>query len=273
MKQVNCQDVEPLIPATAAGALDEDEAQAIRAHLAICPPCVKHYHDFQQTVEQLAYAVPQVPPPAALRVKILQVVTTTAQPAPAQVPSLMPLNGARPAGRARPDRPQRPLATLYQQFAPATLAACLLLLIGAGIWIGVLSERMTMMERGVAQQQAVRDLLHQPGAEMAALKPTASTIPAGGQVIMAPGHRQVAVMAVHLPPPANGRTYQLWMLQHGNQQPVPAGLLYVDGDGTVMTMVDTPSDPGAMAGVRITDEPSAGSRTPTGTNWLEAWYR
>jgi hypothetical protein len=271
MKHVSCQEVEPLLPATAAGALDQDEAHAVKAHLAGCPPCVQSLHELEETVEQLAYAVPQVAPPAELRIRVLRAVITTPQVSErgmAHGPFLaasIPRAGAPPRSLAH-------LGGAYQRLAPALLAAALILLVGGSVWLGSMTQRLTAMEQRLAQQDAVYDLLRQPGSEMAALKPVGANVPAGGQAIMAPGRHEVAIMATRLPQLPAGRAYQLWLLKRGGSPPVPAGLIRVDDAGVAMAMVSTPADPDQMAGMRITDEPESGSVAPTGASWLEGWY-
>ncbi|HET7077423.1 MAG TPA: anti-sigma factor [Chloroflexia bacterium] len=263
MKHVTCREVELLLPATAAGALDVDEEETVRDHLAICPPCVKQLHDFQDTVEQLAFAVPQVDPPQALRAKVLQAIAVTAQPA----------RGFRPvplAAAARPRQPRAPgrFGAAYRRFAPAALAACLLLLVASGIWIGIMTQRVEMMNDTLAQQQELRDLLQQPNSQMAMLKATNPDSAASGQAIMAPGHNRLGIMAAHLP--TTGGTYQVWLLKHGNTAPVLAGHLVCDGAGVAWAVVNTPADPNQMAGIRITDTEQGSS---TGVPVLEGWYR
>ena len=263
MKHVTCREVELLLPATAAGALDVDEEETVRDHLATCPPCVKQLHDFQETVEQLAYAVPQVAPPVALRAKVLQSVSVTVQQPPRSRPAALAA-----AGAARKTRTSGSFGAAYRRFAPAALAACLLLLVGSGIWIGVMTQRVEMMNETLTQQQEMRDLLQQPNSQMALLKATNPDSSASGQAIMAPGHNRLGIVAAHLP--TTSGTYQVWLLKHGNTAPVLAGHLICDGAGVALAVVDTPADPNEMAGIRITDTERGNS---TGTPVLEGWYR
>ena len=272
MKHLTCQDIELLLPATAAGALDGDEAQTVKAHLALCPPCLKHLHDYQETVEQLAYTVPQVAPSALLRDRVLGSLSTAPEVV-MRAPGVASRNGSRPPVAMRSMRPPSRLGQVYRRVAPAALAACLILLIGSGVWMGVMTQQLDFATRSMQQQASMRDLLRAPGAEMAPLKSTKAGSTAGGQAIMAPGRNQVAIMATHLPPLPSGRGYQLWLLQHGNTLPIRAAQLSVDGSGVLMNVVYVTADPSQMAGMRITDEPLSGSDTPTGQSWLEGWYR
>jgi hypothetical protein len=267
MKQVTCIEVEVLLPAMAAGALDGDDAQNVYGHLAICPPCLKHLRDFQETVEQLAFVVPQVAPPSELRLRVMQSVKTSAPVA--RAPLSLPLLPATNGRAAAPPPPK--LLTIYRNAAPAVLAACVLILVGAGLWMGMMREQLQTQERQLQQQAAVYNMLHDPQSSFTTLKPPKADTLAAGQAIMAPQRREVGLMVTHLPQPPAGRIYQLWLLRHG-ADPVPAGQFVVDENGAVMTTMPVSTD--QMAGLRVTDEPAGSpSPTPTGPTWLEVWYK
>ncbi len=270
MKQVTCIEIEVLLPAMAAGALDADDAHAVHAHLAICPPCLLHLRDFQAAVEQLAFAVPQVAPPAELRSRVLYLVAHSPAAAP---PAALPLSfgGPRIAANRVPAPAAGGLLPLYQRVAPALLAACLLLLVGTGVWAGTLRQQVLLQQQQLQGQATLNQMMHAPGVTLAALN-AQNNSPAHGQAVLAPHYQQVALLLTSLPQPPPGRRYQLWLLRH-NAAPVPAGMFTVDEQGVGMVMVDTPADPADMAGLQITDEPAGGSPAPSGTAWLEGWYR
>lgn len=287
MKHVTCQEVEPLLPATAVGALDQDEAQEVQGHLEACSPCRKHLHQFEETVEHLAYAVPLVSPPAQLRVRVLQAVTHDERLEDNVGPYLPPMNGARRQPASPTTRAPGGLLTFYTRVAPAALAACLLLLLGSGVWLGSLSQQVNalsadrkqlqanqaVLDNKLTQQALVLRLLEQPGAETAIFKPVVPNSPAAGEAIMAPGYKQVGLMLTHVPLSTSGNVYKLWMLPRGGQPQLYAGILPpADGSGVIVYVFDTPADPSQMAGIRITKEPDAVSNISTGPSWLEAWY-
>ncbi len=272
IKQITCVEIEVLLPAMAAGALDADDAHAVHTHLAICPPCLLHLRDFQAAVEQLAFAVPQVAPPAELRSRVLYLVAHSPAVAPAG-PLSLPLGNGRVAGRRLPPPAVGGILPLYQRVAPALLAACLLLLAGMGVWAGTLSEQLAQQHQLLQQQAILSDMMHTPGVTLAALTAPANSGTARGQAVLAPRHRQVALLITSLPQATAGRRYQLWLLRH-DAPPTPAGVFTVDDQGAGMVMVDTTADPTEMAGLRITDTPATdGSPAATGTTLLEGWYR
>lgn len=279
MKHFTCKDVEPLLPATAAGALDADDETPVHEHLATCHPCLKYLHDYQETVVHLAYTAPQMDPPPYLRQKVLQAITITtytasayraAGPLPDPPPALTPSKGS--AARARAGRAPGRWFALYRQAAPALLAVCLILLAGTTISMALMAGQLDALTLRVEREHRIYTMLTAPGSKLAAFKSSAQGSKAIGQAIMAPGIKQVAIMATHLPQPPSGRGYYLWMLYRGAPMPQPGAWLPVDGAGVMMAVAEIPIDPEQADGLRITDETLGGTPTPTGTNWLEGWY-
>jgi len=92
-------------------------------------------------------------------------------------------------------------------------------------------------------------------------------VQSGGQATLEVQDGQGRLVASHLPDPPNGRVYQVW-LDKGGKTPEPTNVLFTtsnDGSATA----DVPSLDGVKR-VMVTDEPSGGSRTPTGKLLLTA---
>ena len=92
-------------------------------------------------------------------------------------------------------------------------------------------------------------------------------VQSGGQATLEVQDDQGRLVATHLPDPPNGRVYQVW-LDKGGKAPEPTNVLFTtsnDGSATA----DVPSLDGVKR-VMVTDEPSGGSRTPTGKLLLTA---
>jgi anti-sigma-K factor RskA len=81
--------------AYALGALEPDEAEAFRRHMAQCVVCRDEVNQFRRVAEELALAAPQHPVPRGLRRRVLQEVRTQARSAPARP-------GRRAFARLRP---------------------------------------------------------------------------------------------------------------------------------------------------------------------------
>jgi anti-sigma-K factor RskA len=74
------------------------------------------------------------------------------------------------------------------------------------------------------------------------------------------------VAAVNLPPPPDGRTYQLWGIR-GTEAPVSLGIFETTPAGTALVTL-SPSDQEDFDVSAITEEPAGGSPQPTTTPFL-----
>lgn len=251
-----------LLPAYAFGALEGDDLHQLEAHLATgCPECRRQLALLQGGLEALASSIPRVEPSARTRERLLHRVGDE--------------------GRGRWMLPLRRLAL------PA--AALLGVLV---IWGGVRQARLGRevehlraerdllesqveslgRELGVARTEARRTaatlaILSTPGARairLAGLGPAPGAI---GETFIEPGHGRAVFWAFHLPPPAPGKTYQLWWI--GSAGPVSAGTFDVDARGQGRVEIDRVDRPGEIQVWAVTLEPAGGVPQPTGAMVLK----
>ncbi len=268
MHAFTCEEIEPLLPAAAAGALDADDNAAVQGHVFACALCLPRLAEYEGVVEQLAYAVPQVTPSATLLPRLLAAVQApapVAAPVPAPVPVATPF---QPRPTLVPVAAPRvglldSLLGAYRRLAPAGFAAALLLVVLLGAWSLNLNGQ-------VEKQRDLAAMLRMPNSQSVALQPMTTTTSASAQVYLAPGHAELALVVAHLMPQP-GRVYQLWLLMKDGHA-MPCGTVQVDDHGVAMGMVRLPVDPADSVGIMITDESSAQPQIPTGTHWLEAHY-
>jgi hypothetical protein len=64
-----------------------------------------------------------------------------------------------------------------------------------------------------------------------------------------------------MPPPPEGRIYQVWIKRPGRDPQPTSALWSVDASGDANVMV--PGDMDGVEAVLVTDEPEGGSRTPS----------
>src|SRR5689334_4363929 len=105
-----CEEIELLLPAAAAGALDPDESRLVQAHLLDCARCLPLLAEYEQVIEQLAYAVPQREPSPQVFDRLMAAIQTAPVAAVVDAPPVrapLPANGA--AARPAP-APRRSLA-------------------------------------------------------------------------------------------------------------------------------------------------------------------
>jgi anti-sigma-K factor RskA len=79
--------------------------------------------------------------------------------------------------------------------------------------------------------------------------------------------RGLVFIALNLPAPPPGRTYQLWVLT-AQPAPISAGLMKPDADGRVSAIFETPQDLPKPVAVAVTLEPEGGVPAPTGDKYL-----
>jgi anti-sigma-K factor RskA len=230
------------------GALSTDERVEFEAHLLACVECTLEVRAFARLADALPYAAPPVDPPARLRDRVIAVAQT--KPATAGLTATtVPPRSDSAAGELKPR------ATLM----PWLLAAAsLAMAVGLGAYSVALRRAASDAETVVivlGASDLVRvELAGQPVAPRASARAFWSR------------SRGLVFTASNLPPPATGRTYQLWII--AGQTPVGAGLLKPGADGIVHAVFATPSDLANAVAIAVTIEPDGGVPAPTGDKYL-----
>jgi len=223
-----------LLPAYALDRLDQDEAQAVAAHLEACASCRHELAAYQRAASQIALSAPLVGTPPGLKNRLM------AQIRPA-------------ASRARP-APASFWKRLWGTPRPAVLAmqlATLLIIVTLGatdvaVWRQVDQEVASVVEAGL---QTIR----LKGTELA---PTAK-----GMVIISGDGKHGLIYVDGLPFLEARQVYQAWMGEI--KAPLNAGLLDLNPQGhgwlevtsQEQRLVDYPL-------FRVTIEPAGGSPQP-----------
>ncbi|MFH7599714.1 anti-sigma factor [Streptomyces racemochromogenes] len=232
-------DAHTLAAAYALGALEDDERQAFDAHLQACEACRQEAAEFQATAARLAAAVSQPPPPSA-KAQVMAAIGGVRQ-----LPPHLPARAAKPARGGMLRRAAVPLA-LAASVAAAALG-------GVAVWQTQNAHDLEQRARQSRQQlDAVSAVLAAPDAR------TVHGRAANGALttVVASARQDKAVFtAANIPPPAAGKTYQLWLAHDDTMR--PAG--FIDHDGTVV-LTGSPADASAVG---LTLEPAGGSPQPT----------
>lgn len=221
------------------GALSDVERTEFEAHLSDCAHCREDLAALRPVVDLLATAAPPVPPPPALRARVMATVRSEAE--------LLTAAGPR-ADRPRRERSRPSLgARIARPLALAGSAAALALAGGlAGFALhSATDDDPTRTVVQVRTVQAEVDADAAPGAN--------------AFVVLRSG---VATLRVRgLPAPPRGYVYEVWLLKRGAAAPSPTDSLFgVDRNGN--GRVALPSTRGVEA-VLVTAEPAGGSPAPT----------
>jgi len=166
-------DLHELSALYALDALADDDRARFEAHLAECEQCRRDLAGLKDTSAALAFAVEGPAPPSALRGRIIDA-------ARAEPQNVVPLR-------------RRSIAT---SIAAVVAVAATAAAVGFGIWAATLHHSL-------AHERAAVRVLGDPSSRRIALSG------ARGELVVAPSGD--AVLAVQLPAPPQGKTYEAWI--------------------------------------------------------------
>jgi anti-sigma-K factor RskA len=265
---LTCDEVGDLAASYVLGALDPDEAAAVRAHLAACPEAHDEFAELASVLPVLADSVPIVEPPASLGPRIraaaeAEVAAAATQSPAATPPAVDAAVATEPI--AFPDADAR--ETRAAERRRSTPATTWLLRIAAVLAIGVLGGWNLVLQGQLAQAEAyeqavtaVLDAAGEPGALTAVLTTESGTGPSGLAAVSPDG--QVTLAMQGLQPTTGSEVYETWVIA-GDGPPVAIGGFTVGPDGRATFDTETPPvEPGIV--LALTLEPQAGMTAPTG---------
>jgi anti-sigma-K factor RskA len=221
-------DIHALSGAYAVDAIDDLERAAFERHLAECTECRAEVASLRGAAGMIAETT-TAEPPAELRDRVLAGIATV-RPLPPDVAT------------APSRRPRRRLLAA---------AAAAVVLVGAG---AVVSQQPWADETAQAPS-TVQQVLTADDA-----RSTALDFPGGAsaRVIHSDSLGRAVIETHDMPPPPEGKVYQLWLNQPGEGM-VPAGVMPVEPDQTLLLS----GDAATATAAGITVEPEGGSTEPT----------
>jgi anti-sigma-K factor RskA len=211
------------------GALEDDELQSFRAHVDGCAQCRAEVAELQPVADELPASVAPAVAPDALRERILATVRSEAQ--------------LLSAAGHEADRPVASKARWYRRND-------FLLGIGAAAAAGVAALVAVLIAVGSSGHA------HVTVTEGEGLGRARSA-----QVSLRQRDGRAELVVAHMPEPAVGRIYEVW-LSHGPHDVRPTNALFaVTGSGS--GAVGVPDSLHGVKEVMVTSEPSGGSAHPT----------
>lgn len=256
---LTCDEVRDLAPLYVAGALEPDQAGAIREHLAGCTQPHPELAQLGEAATALLETIEPVIPPPALKSRLMAAAAADLE------------NGVHPAARATraPTPPTGPAP------APVDLAAerarrrsrlSWLVAVAAVIAVVALGASNLALRRDLDQAQAYQQgvdqalaLAGQPGSVAAVLAAPDGTA-TGLAVIGADGTTRITMRG--LPATSGSQVYTAWSIE-GDAPPIAVGDFTVGADG-LATASGGAASPAPGAVVAVTLEPVAGATAPTG---------
>ena len=265
MSGMTCDEVRELLPLLAIDVLDVDERDVVDDHLAGCPACLEELAGYSETAAALALALPQADPSTSLKGRLL---------AEARRARRLPAGGGarqNPAPIWRSDRATRWRISL------SSLVAGLALILAAGstAWAFSLRSELDAQRARIAtlteranNYARVTAVLQAADTQIRVLQAPGGTTDAFGRVYIDPETSEGMLMVRNLPQLPQGRVYQLWVARADGQR-MSAGLLtWTDKAGNGYTLIKCPETLSRWQSFGVTEEPSGGSQSPTGTRLL-----
>lgn len=267
---LTCDEVRDLAASFVLGALEDNESDAVRTHLAGCADAHAEIAELGSVLPALAASVPQVEPRPALKGRILAAAAADLEsrsaaasvtPAAAEVaPTSAPPITTPIAFPSAAERETRGVQRGRSGAGAWVLRIAAVLAIAAlGGWNLLLQGQLDQSRTYEQQVAAVLDVAGQPGALTAVLTAEGGDGPSGLAAVAADGAVTLAMRG--LAPTSGDQVYEAWAIG-GDGTPVPlggfkvgtAGVAYFEGEGL-------PTDPGVV--LALTLEPGPGATAPT----------
>lgn len=265
-------DLRESLAAWAIGALRDQEAAEVDAHLAVCPLCREEAAGFAAVPLALAGAGALESPGLSVQARVM----SHAGARQSAVEPITPPPGTQP---------------VVVRSSPApwlAVAASLILAAYLGVDGVRLRDQLADLTRELQEARAstaateIKLAALQQAADRSQsafavlVAPDVARIDLAGQPGAAPGAsgrafwsraRGMVFSATALPPPPPGHTYQVWVVT-SQPAPISAGLIDPDRDGRVNAVFATPADIPQPVAVAVTLEPAGGVPAPTGPKVL-----
>ena len=272
------EEYKELISAHALIALDRQEEQALKKHLAECAVCRDELDRWNETAATLALTANPVEPSPQVRDKIFKQIgaerrESNSDSAKEEISEKRSIGGAQVLPFKQPQK------NVWSSFGSLGTIAASLIFVGVLVSLIVLWQQnraaraelariaaeMKSTREQLAREHEALQLLTTPGAKMAELAGTKMAPGASAKLAYdETGHAML--MAKGLPAAPSGKAYQLCYIV-GNK-PMPGKVFTTDqaGNGTLQDQMPAVARDGAL--FAITLEPEEGMQLPTGPIYL-----
>jgi anti-sigma factor RsiW len=248
-----CQIIEELLPAYALDAINDVDRERIESHLRECADCRLDIDEYRSVTAMLAFAAPQVEPPASLKQRVLKATGTKPQ-AVRESPSFA-------AGLSTW------LVNLFR--APAFSAMTLVLVVGLAIWNLSLQNQIAQqatvnqqMQSDVTRTRAIVSMVAYSENQPRVMQASDVAPKAVGRLVAAPELNSLALIVYDMPKLEASRVYQVWLIDPAGDR-TSGGTFTVDANGRAWVLIRAPKPLSGYQGIGITIEPEGGSAKPT----------
>jgi len=258
MRNLTCDEVRDMAGAFVLGALEADEAAAVRSHLAAHPDGHPEIEELGAVIPAFAELVPVVEPPEGLKDRILAAAAADlaargAEPETPAVSETPAVPVAFPGPDERAARRARTSPATWVLRIAAVLAIALL-----GGWNLLLQNDLGAARQYEQNVATVIQAASQPGSLTAVLAADGGT---GSGLAAVDVEGDLALAMRDLAPTSGNAVYEAWVIA-SDGVPVPLGSFAVGANGTAFFEGSgLPSAEGIV--LALTLEPGPGATTPT----------
>ncbi|HEY7923684.1 MAG: anti-sigma factor domain-containing protein [Burkholderiales bacterium] len=243
-----------LVVLAALGALDGEDRAAFEALAAKDPEIQREVAAYRELVGRIGTATAPVPPPKALRERLLRETRPAEAPRSWLSPALAAALVASIAGLALVFA-QRNAARREAAFERAAAQEA------RQVAQRAQAEAASLRE-ALAIEVAFRELVIRPQSRVVSLAGLAPAPQANARVVWHAERREAVLLASGLAPAPAGKAYELWII--AKAAPVPAGVFQVDPQGRAVFRLPAGLDFAGVKTFAVTLEPEAGVPAPTG---------
>ncbi len=262
---------------TPSGAPESKEDGAaierVRQHLLQCPECSAETEQLRADFALVAMSVPQVPPPAVAKERLMQAAGIHASATPGKSASIKPFpkpisDGSGTHGiaavRARHTNP----LLVWGGWVAAVV--CLFYAVhvrdvnqNMEHRLAIETAELNQTNAAAARAREVVEVLTSPDSQRVALVSAHAQPEPSGDAVYLKNRGALVFTASNLVPLPPNKTYELWVIPANGSAPIPAGTFQPDARG--MASVLLPNLPKGIPAKAfgVTMENAGGSTTPT----------
>jgi anti-sigma-K factor RskA len=254
------------------GALDDADGRELELHLAKgCSECEAELRRLADGASMLARSTPQVSPPPALKLTVLERVRTQGVKRAPTPTSTRP--GKEPRRVIELPRREPSTMTWVWAAAAAVLAVTSLVtwqaaerlrgdLAAARTQLEAQRQQIAQAEQQLAQERRWSAMMESSDARVVdmQLTPQGSALLRARAIYDPKTHQAMIVFTNFVPPP--GSDYELWALRGGPPQSL--GLIHADASGRAIVKLPDLGDAAQLAAFAVSLEKAGGSTSPSG---------
>ena len=245
--------------AYALDALSPDERSSVEEHLKTCDACRTELKAMSETAAALASSVPPRPMDekrsAAVKERLFERIR-------AEKRVVTPIQSVTIPGKSR-QVPWWLAAAASVAFAIATYQLIRTAQERDAIRTQLVTESMRSSALKDSLAQRERMLLDMAGADVKVVELVANNRRPNARMFWAQSTNTWTMFAHSIPAPAQGRTYQLWLITRDGQR-ISAGTFAPDPTGSAVVTAQYPLAADALQMIAVTEEPAGGVPQPTG---------